>query len=82
MPSSFFTVQQEETLQARDGVEEHVIEDAPIQQGRLHELNARGRTLKSTFHPLLSQGHAWIAEKQVNARMQASFIVLPPSDFG
>ena len=56
-------------------LEEGILEGAPVQSGRLHELNARGRTLKSTFHPLLSRGHAWITEKHVNARMQSSFIV-------
>ena len=81
MPSSsFFTVEADE-LDQRTEMEtniqpdEGILEGAPIQSGRLHELTARGRTLKSTFHPLLSRGHAWITEKHVNARMQSSFIV-------
>lgn len=79
MSSSFFTVQPEELGQAPTEIpaEEHPLEGVPIQLGRLHEFNARGRTLKSSLHPLLSQGQAWIAEKYPNARMQSSFIVRP-----
>jgi hypothetical protein len=76
MPSSFFTVQQEDTGRAAESLQEREVHDAPIPPGRLHELNARGRTVRSTFHPVLSQGQAWISEKQVNARVQSSFIVL------
>jgi hypothetical protein len=80
MPSSFFTVEVEEpdrttTTATRASIDEHVLEGAPIQPGRLHELTVRGRTLKHTFHPILSQGRAWIGEKHINARMQSSFIV-------
>jgi hypothetical protein len=77
MPSSFFTVQHEGDGRATETVLEHLLDGAPIPEGRLHELNARGRTVKSTFHPLLSQGQAWISEKHVNARSQSSFIVSP-----
>jgi hypothetical protein len=75
MPSSFFTVQQDGATLTEERVTEHTLEDAPILPGRLHELNARGRTCKSSFHPLFSQGFTWISEKQVNTRMQSSFIV-------
>ena len=75
MPSSFFTVQDDDPMPAIDTVTEHVLDGAPIPEGRLHEFNARGRTIRSTFHPLLSQGQAWISEKQVNAREQSTFIV-------
>ena len=82
MPSSsFFTVEADESDQRTTEMatnvqpEEGILEGAPVQSGRLHELTARGRTLKNTFHPLLSRGHAWITEKHVNARMQSSFIV-------
>jgi hypothetical protein len=82
MPSSsFFTVEpdgsDQRTTEMATSIqpEEGILEGAPVQSGRLHELNARGRTLKSTFHPILSRGQAWIAEKHVNARIQSSFIV-------
>ena len=82
MPSSsFFTVeadgsyQRTTTTAANLQPEDALLEGAPIRSGRLDELSARGRTLKSTFHPFLSRGHAWITEKHVNARRQSSFIV-------
>ena len=78
MPSSFFTVEASEpnpAIATKSQVDEVLLEGAPIQPGRLHELIARGRTLKSTAHPLVSKGHAWITEKHINARMQSSFIV-------
>lgn len=79
MPSSFFTVEAEEpnrtTTQTSPDEHELVLDEAPIQSGRLHEFSARGRTLKHSFHPILSQGQAWIGEKHVNTRMQSSFIV-------
>jgi hypothetical protein len=75
--NSFYTVQPE-TL-ARDeedvSVDETVIESAPVAAGRLHEFNARGRTLKSAVHPLLPQGQTWITENRVNIRSQTSLIV-------
>jgi hypothetical protein len=79
MPSSFFTVQQDGSSLVEERVTEHTLDDAPILPGRLHELNARGRTCKSSFHPLFSQGFTWISEKQVNTRMQSSFIVCSTS---
>jgi hypothetical protein len=88
MPSSFFTLQAEEEDEQQQHStrhiathtstvlpSEHTLDKAPIQLGRLHEFNARGRTLKNAFHPLLLQGQAWISEKHVNARIQSSFIV-------
>ena len=76
--SSFYTVPQDEGSWTEPARMEHTLQDAPIPHGRLPELTARGRTLKTVSHPLLSQGHAWIAERQVNARSQSSFIVLNP----
>ena len=78
-PSSFFTLQNDsegDQIPTSSRTEDVVMEGAPIPAGRLHELVARGRTLKNTFHPFLSQGHAWITEKQVNARGKSSLIVL------
>lgn len=78
MPSSsFFTVEADEPIRTtiHTRMDEFAIDAAPIQSGRLHELTARGRTLKHAFHPILSQGQAWIGEKHVNTRMQSSFIV-------
>jgi len=81
MPSSFYTVQANDPVEEEIGVSasvavaEDVLEDAPVQHGRLNELNARGRTLKNTLHPLLLQGQAWISEKQVNTRTPFSLVV-------
>jgi hypothetical protein len=77
-PSSFFTLQADESPQTSAEEipeDEYILKEAPIPPGRLVEHNVRGRTLKSTLHPLLSQGQAWITEKHVNTRTQASFIV-------
>lgn len=74
--ASFFTVQPGATSRPTTStVAERMLDGAPIQTGRLHELNARGRTLKNSLHPLRPQGQAWISEKQINARTQSSFIV-------
>jgi len=86
MPSSsFFTVEQQESAHSTAAaaadettLNEVPIEGAPVPLGGLHQLNVRGRTFRSTLHPLLSQGRAWITEKLVNARSQSSFIVTPP----
>jgi hypothetical protein len=77
MSSSFYTVQSESLLdeEREVSVEESVLEPTPIPHGRLHEFNARGRTLKSTMHPLLLQGQAWISENRPNIRSQTSLIV-------
>jgi hypothetical protein len=78
MPSSsFFTVEPHDSATAPEetAVNEVPIEGAPIPLGGLPQLNARGRTFRSTLHPLLSEGQAWITEKLVNARTQSSFIV-------
>ena len=76
MASSFFTVQPGETGKlGEDTVNEDTLQSAPIPAGRLHEFNARGRTLRSGLHPLQPQGQSWISEKQINARSQSSFIV-------
>ena len=78
MASSFFTVQPGATDQPTGStVSEYTLEGAPIQAGKLTELNVRGRTLKSRLHPLQPQGQAWISEKHINARAQSSFIVRP-----
>ena len=78
MPSSsFFTVEPHDSTAGGEeiAVNELPIEGAPIPLGGLPQLNARGRTFRSTLHPLLSEGQAWITEKLVNARTQSSFIV-------
>jgi hypothetical protein len=83
MPSSFLTVEAEtETEDANPTVtatqtstDELVLDGAPIPAGRIFELTARGRTIKHAFHPVLSEGQAWIGEKHVNARTQSSFVV-------
>lgn len=79
MPSSLVTVQRQQEhsfLATEVPVEEYELEGTPIRPGRLHELSARGRTFKSTFHPLLSQGQCWISEKHVSVLSQSSFIVI------
>jgi|SRR5277367_3710548 hypothetical protein len=78
MPSSsFFTVEPHDLATAGEEtvVNELTIEGAPIPLGGLSQLNARGRTFRSTLHPLLAEGQVWITEKLVNARTQSSFIV-------
>ena len=89
MPSSsFFTVEPQTSTHSATvagageqldedtaAVNELPIDAAPIPFGGLHQLNARGRTFRSTLHPLLSQGQLWIAEKLVNARSQSSLVV-------
>jgi len=82
MPSSLYTLNAEDATtqrpsssQQEQSVNEIVIEHAPIQPGRVGEFNARGRTLKSTLHPLLLQGKAWISEREINTLAQASFMV-------
>lgn len=52
-----------------------VLDDAPIEAGRVRDFVARGRTLKNTLHPLLAHGEAWVTERQLNARSQTSFLV-------
>jgi len=78
MPSSsFFTVGPHDSAETGEeiAVNELPIEGAPIAVGGLAQLTARGRTFRSTLHPLLSEGQAWITEKLVNARTQSSLIV-------
>jgi len=81
MPSSLYTLNPEDVTTQRpsssqeQSVNEIVIEQAPIQAGRVGEFNARGRTLKSTLHPLLLQGKAWVSERDINNLAQASFMV-------
>lgn len=64
MPSSFFTVENDPVREELPvGIEaEDVIEGAPIPRGGWNKLNAQGRTLKSTLHPMLLQGQAWMSE--------------------
>jgi hypothetical protein len=55
-----------------------VLDNAPIEAGRVGDFVARGRTLKNTLHPLFAHGQAWVTERQLNARSQASFLVALP----
>jgi|SRR5579862_1404368 len=74
MPSSFFTIQTDPVREdiPMENVVEDVIEDMPVSPGGWSKLNAQGRTLKSTLHPLLSQGWTWISE--MNNRSQLAFV--------
>ena len=85
MPSSsFFTVEPHDSGQSADAGEETAVNElpidgAPIPLGGVHQFKARGRTLRSNIHPLLSEGIAWITEKLVDARTQSSFVVRSPN---
>jgi hypothetical protein len=75
MPSSFYTVQNDPVREELplSNITEDVIEDAPVLHGGWNKLNAQGRTLKSTLHPMLLQGQAWISE--MGSRPAFSFVV-------
>jgi len=82
-PSSLFTVEGPAEAAAAaasppSDPPQTVLDNAPIEAGRVHAFVARGRTLKNTIHPLLAHGEAWVAERVLNARSQSSFLVAPP----